>query len=90
MEEVPDIINFMDPDGVPVLDKFCFMLEDGGYGTWNMIKKALQMQSGSAAVIKGRGTCDVHSRRLRRNKAVAVEDSESEQPSLFEEDELEL
>lgn len=41
MEEVPAIVNFFDPDGVPVLDKFCLMLEDGGYGTWEMIKKTL-------------------------------------------------
>jgi DNA (cytosine-5)-methyltransferase 1 len=53
MEEVPDIVNFFDPDGVPVLDKFCFMLEDGGYGKWEMIKKSLLMQAGAAAVIRG-------------------------------------
>jgi DNA (cytosine-5)-methyltransferase 1 len=52
MEEVPDIVNFYDPDGVPVLDKFCKILEDGDFGKWNMIKKSLLTQSGSAAVIK--------------------------------------
>ena len=52
MEEVPDIVNFYDPDGVPVLDKFCMILEEGDYGKWNMIKKTLLMQAGSAGVIK--------------------------------------
>ena len=54
MEEVPDIINFFDPDGVPVLDKFCMMLEEGGYGLWDKIKKSLLMQAGSAGVIRGK------------------------------------
>lgn len=53
MEEVPDVVNFFDPDGVPVLDKFCLMLEDGGYGKWSMIKKSLLMQTGAAVAIKG-------------------------------------
>ena len=52
MENVPDIINFFDPDGVPVLDKFCLILQDGGYGKWEMLKKSLLMQAGAAAGIK--------------------------------------
>lgn len=52
MEEVPAIINFFDPDGVPVLDKFSMILSEGGYGAWKNIKKALMFQSGSA-VMKG-------------------------------------
>lgn len=52
MEEVPNVVNFFDPDGVPVLDKFCLLLEEGGFGTWDMIKKSLLTQTGAAAVIK--------------------------------------
>ena len=52
MEEVPDIVNFYDPDGVPVLDKFSLILQEGGYGKWEMIKKTLLTQACSAAVIK--------------------------------------
>jgi DNA (cytosine-5)-methyltransferase 1 len=54
MEEVPAIINFYDSDGVPVLDKFCLMLEEGGYGLWDKIKKSLLMQAGAAGVIRGK------------------------------------
>ena len=52
MEEVPDVVNFFDPDGVPVIDKFCHILQNGGYGKWETIKKSLLIQSGSAAVLK--------------------------------------
>jgi DNA (cytosine-5)-methyltransferase 1 len=52
MEEVPDVLNFYDPDGVPVLDKFCMILEEGDYGKWELIKKSLLAQAGSAGVIK--------------------------------------
>ncbi|MDD3029838.1 MAG: DNA cytosine methyltransferase [Alphaproteobacteria bacterium] len=52
MEEVPAIINFMDPDGVPVLDKFAMMISEGGYGKWDTIKKGMMMQAGCAGGIK--------------------------------------
>jgi DNA (cytosine-5)-methyltransferase 1 len=52
MEEVPAIINFMDPDGVPVLDKFAMMISEGGYGKWENIKKGMLMQAGCAAGMK--------------------------------------
>lgn len=52
MEEVPAIVGFFDPDGVPVLDKFALMLQEGGYGKWDQIKKAMMMQAGAVAVIK--------------------------------------
>lgn len=52
MEEVPAILNFFDPDGVPVLDKFAMMISEGGYGKWEYVKKAMLMQAGAAAGIK--------------------------------------
>jgi DNA (cytosine-5)-methyltransferase 1 len=52
MEEVPDILNFYDPDGVPVLDKFCMILEEGDYGKWEFIKESVLAQAGSAGVIR--------------------------------------
>lgn len=52
MEEVPAILNFFDPDGVPVLDKFAMIISEGGYGKWELVKKAMLMQAGAAAGIK--------------------------------------
>jgi len=53
MEEVPALLNFFDPDGVPVLDKFCLILSEGGYGLWDHLKKSFLMQSGTVAIPKG-------------------------------------
>lgn len=55
MEEVPDIVNFFDQDGVTVLDKFCMLLQDGGYGKYQTIRKSLMMQTGMAMAMNGRG-----------------------------------
>jgi DNA (cytosine-5)-methyltransferase 1 len=72
MEEVPDIVNFYDPDGVPVLDKFALMLQEGGYGKWEMIKKTLLTQAGSAGVIKDnmRQTIKSKSRKTAAKQAL--------------------
>ena len=55
MEEVPAIVNFFDPDGVRVLDKFAMMLSEGGYGKWEHVKKGMLMQAGAAAGMKSMG-----------------------------------
>jgi len=68
MEEVPDIVDFYDPDGVPVLDKFCMMLEEGGYGVWDKIKKSLLMQAGLAGVIRGQPRVKKDTYRMKKSK----------------------
>jgi DNA (cytosine-5)-methyltransferase 1 len=80
MEEVPDIVNFFDQDGVPVLDKFCLMLSEGGYGKWEMLKKALLMQAGCAAGIKSeRGNASLKNSKTEIKKQEELQ----EQLSLF-------
>lgn len=74
MEEVPDIVNFFDPDGVPVLDKFCMMVSEGGYGKWEHVKKAMLMQSGAAAGIRsGRGNKPLKKQPAKPDKKKTVE-----------------
>lgn len=81
MEEVPAIINFFDPDGVPVLDKLALMLSEGGYGKWEHIKKGMLMQSGCAAGLKStRGNAKVpKSKKKKSNKKT----KDQAQMSLF-------
>lgn len=83
MEEVPDIVNFHDVDGVPVLDRFCMLLEDGGFGRWNMLKKSLLMQAGSAGCIKSRGGTVAKKSAKSKKKQVRVSDRPVEQNVLF-------
>ena len=69
MEEVPAILNFFDPDGVPVLDKFCLILSEGGYGLWDHLKKSFLMQSGSVAIPKGmRGNASINKLKAQQNE----------------------
>jgi DNA (cytosine-5)-methyltransferase 1 len=78
MEEVPAIINFFDPDGVPVLDKFAMMISKGGYGKWENIKKGMLMQSGCAAGIKS-----MCGNAKLKNSPKRAKNEGSEQISLF-------
>jgi len=80
MEEVPDVVNFFDPDGVPVLDKFCKILEDGDFGKWDMIKQALVAHAGSGAVIKDK----LHRHKTEKPQRKKTQNANS--PELFEED----
>lgn len=84
MEEVPDIVNFMDPEGIPVLDKFCMLLQDGGYGRWEMLKKSLLMNSGSGAGVKSTGKGVVKKGQFRKKKPTPTPKMpDSPQLSLF-------
>lgn len=82
MEEVPAIINFFDPDGIPVLDKFAMIISEGGYGTWENIKKGMLMQAGCAAGIKSmRGNTKI--KRTARSQKKKDADAGRDQISLF-------
>lgn len=86
MEEVPAIVDFMDPDGVPVLDKFAMIISEGGYGKWEQIKKGMLMQSGSAAGMKSmRGNAKLKTSRPSKTKKESKDISkvDQEQMSLF-------
>lgn len=75
MEEVPDILNFFDPDGVPVLDKFCLLLDEGGFGKYKMLRECIQRQAGAVGVLKGTA-----SGGEKRPKA-AKKDRKTEEPA---------
>jgi len=84
MEEVPAIINFFDPDGVPVLDKFAMIISEGGYGTWENIKKAMLMQAGCAAGIRSmRGNTKIAKTKRKNTDKKTTASSELEQAALF-------
>jgi DNA (cytosine-5)-methyltransferase 1 len=83
MEEVPAILNFFDPDGIPVLDKFAMIISEGGYGKWENIKKVMLMQAGCAAGMKSmRGNAKL--KRTSANRKKKDKTTEREQISLFE------
>lgn len=53
MENVTDVATMMTPDGVPVLDKFCRILEDGGFGGYAGFQKSIEAQMGRVGLLRG-------------------------------------
>lgn len=49
MENVPNIASMLTPEGVPVIDALCRVMEDGGFSEYSALKKALESQAGAAA-----------------------------------------
>jgi site-specific DNA-cytosine methylase len=45
MENVPDLLNQVTPEGIPVLDAFCRVLADGGFSGYEALKRGLQHQA---------------------------------------------
>jgi|SRR5690554_3552797 len=72
MENVPGIVDMVTPEGIPVMDAFCRVLEDGGFGTLESLKKSLLNTAGQGAALRGRGKTKNEANR-----------KEYEQPSLF-------
>lgn len=54
MENVPEMVNMTTPEGVMVTDALCRVLEDGGFGTFNALRKALLSTAGVGAVMRGK------------------------------------
>ena len=40
------------PEGIGVIDAFCHILEDGGFGSYDAMKKAMAMQAGNMGAVK--------------------------------------
>lgn len=52
MENVPGILNMVTPEGIPVVDALCRILEDGDFGTMNALKKSLLASAGVGAAVR--------------------------------------
>lgn len=56
MENVPGIVSMVTPEGLPIIDSLCRILEDGGMGTFNALKRSLLSSPNAGAIIKGKAT----------------------------------
>lgn len=52
MENVPGLLSMVTPEGVPVIDAFCRVLDDGGFGSFNALKAGLEMQAGNGGGVR--------------------------------------
>lgn len=78
LENVPGMINMLTPEGLPVVDAICRVLEDGGFGEYKSLLKSLATQIGAVGLLKGK-RCD----KVRKKKKVKAK-KKSRQSSLFE------
>jgi len=69
MENVPGILNMVTPDGLPVVDTLCFILEDGGFGNFNALKRSLINNYNAGAAIRS----NVKKRKSRKKKEKKIE-----------------
>lgn len=53
-ENVPGIANMVTPEGVNVIDAFTRILEDGGFGGYNALKKQLESNPNARAAMRGK------------------------------------
>lgn len=77
-ENVPGILNMVTPEGIPVVDALCRILEDGGMGTYEGIKKSLISTSGAGAIMTKNMEKKKKSSKKRLKKTAKIE-----QKSLF-------
>ena len=68
MENVPDILNMITPEGIPVVDALCRVLEDGGFQGFDALKKSLTISAGVGGAMRGTGAAKT-SRSARRRAA---------------------
>jgi len=78
VENVPGILSMVTPEGFPVVDAFCRMLEDGGFGGFDALKKTLLNTAGAGAALKT-GTKKKAAKKAEKKSAP----EESQQLTLF-------
>ncbi|MES1193670.1 MAG: DNA cytosine methyltransferase, partial [Solirubrobacterales bacterium] len=52
LENVPGMVSMLTPEGIPVIDALARIAQDGGFGTYDAIRKALASQSGLGAALR--------------------------------------
>lgn len=82
MEEVPNVLNMVTPDGQPVIDQLIRILEDGGFGGYNAFRKALEAQTGAFGLLRGGGTGADRKKRGREDSASDEQDETSGEPVM--------
>lgn len=53
-ENVPGLLSMTTPEGVPVVDAMCRVLQDGDFGSFDALKRGLLATSGAGAALQGK------------------------------------
>jgi len=57
-ENVPGITSMVTPEGLPIISAICLALEEGGWGNYKSLLRALKYQAGSGALLRERKSSD--------------------------------
>jgi DNA (cytosine-5)-methyltransferase 1 len=76
MENVPGIINMVTPEGLRVIDQFCLILEEGGFGTVDALKRTLIGNPKARAAIR--------TKKVESAKDIEQEDEEESESLQME------
>jgi DNA (cytosine-5)-methyltransferase 1 len=86
-ENVPGILDMVTPDGIPVMDEFCSIIADGGYSTYENIRKMLGLNPKARRVVRQ----SINKKEAYKNKGEGLKPKKplasaakvSPQPALF-------
>ena len=67
MENVPEVATMITPDGVPVIDVLCHILESGSFGSFDILKKSLVHNPTAGGLM--RSTNDKHKRKKKSHNS---------------------
>jgi DNA (cytosine-5)-methyltransferase 1 len=87
MENVPGMATMVTPEGVGVVDAFCQVIADGGFGTYDALRRSLLTSAGAGAALRGKATSKT-ARKGARQPTPAGDADELDHPiqgSLLEE-----
>jgi DNA (cytosine-5)-methyltransferase 1 len=78
-ENVPGIIDMVTPDGVPVVDAFGRILEDGSFMTIDALKRTVEAQTGAVGLLRGgKGSKSRPKRRAKNDQQASLFDDEDD------------
>lgn len=76
-ENVPGIIDMVTPEGVPVLDAFGRILEDGSFMTIDALKRTVEAQIGAVGLLRGgKGAKSRPKRSVNNDRQASLFDDE--------------
>lgn len=83
MENVPGIVDMVTPEGLPIVDALCRIAQDGGFGNYDSIKRAL-LNTGAGGALSGKPESVFKSRR--KPASPKPDPDSTAQTSLFDEE----
>lgn len=80
MENVPGILSMVTPEGIPVVDAFARILEDGGFAGIDALKRTIAAQTGAVGIVRTKRS----EKEKAKREAVEIASARTDQLALFD------